>query len=245
MNQPPLPGQTPLTLHHLPTDALTAAGLNLVAVLPLSALHEEMCQRLISTGHDLGRYRQVLLFGHGGTALWRRLSPQALVTEHPVDDYTVVAVRQLLDAALPFARYEILYPGSTSIDLQSFGTLAGWHHRSPFWVGINARYGSWFAYRALVLADSEFPLTEPWQERSPCDSCEEKACVAACPAGALSSGTLDLPRCIAWRRQPGSPCRHQCLARNACPAGAEHRYDSDQMRHHYAASLKFIEALPD
>ena len=32
----------------------------------------------------------------------------------------------------------------------------------------------------------------------------------------------------------------RCVAREACPMGVEHRYDAEQMAHHYGASLATI-----
>lgn len=220
------------------------AGLNLLAVFPVSALPANAQDTLSSAGSEPQRYRQLLLVGHGGKALWREMQAAGPASSDPVDSYTLATVKRLLDNVMQGRRYDVVYPGTLSINLQHFGALAGWHHATPFWVGINARYGSWFAYRALILADSDFALTEPWQEPSPCSRCNEKPCLSACPANALASGSLDLPRCIDYRRQPASVCRYQCVARNACPVGVEHRYESDQMRHHYAASLEFIEAMP-
>ena len=70
----------------------------------------------------------------------------------PIDDYTRVAVDRCLQRILPPQAYRFLYPGNISIGLQQLGELAGWHHPSPFAIGIDAEWGSWFAYRALVLA---------------------------------------------------------------------------------------------
>lgn len=224
--------------------ALANAGLNLWAVFPIDGLPVGARDALVAAGYDPHRYRQVLLFAHGGQALWRQLQAAGPAAADPIDTYSRTVVQQILDGALQGKRYEMLYPGSVGLDLQQWGALAGWHHSSPFWVGINRRFGSWFAYRALVLADSDFALTSAWGEPSPCAECEAKPCLGACPANALSTGTLNLPQCITYRRQPQSLCRYQCMARNACPVGAEHRYNHDQMRHHYAASLKFIEAMP-
>lgn len=230
-----------MSLNH---EEFARAGLNLLAVLPITALPVNARESLGAAGHELARYRQLLLVGHGGKALWRQIQAAGPANADPVDTYTLVSVKRLLDAVMQAHRYAVVYPGGPAINLQHLGALAGWHHPTPFWVGINARYGTWFAYRALVLADSDFALTEPWPAPSPCIRCDKKPCLSACPADALASGSLELARCIEYRRQPESRCRHQCVARNACPVGLGHRYDGDQMRHHYAASLAFIEAMP-
>ena len=105
-------------------------------------------------------------------------------------------------------------------------------------VGIDTEWGSWFAYRAALLADTDFLPFLPVDRSSPCKTCQEKPCIAACPANALEGGDFSLQKCIAYRRRTGSKCQFTCLARVDCPVGAEHRYDDEQLRHSYGRSLE-------
>ena len=107
-------------------------------------------------------------------------------------------------------------------------------------VGIDLAWGSWFAYRAAVLADTDFLPFLPVDRSNPCTTCEARPCLTHCPADALADG-FSLHKCSNYRKQPNSLCRHTCLARLSCPVGVEHRYAEDQMRHTYALSLKAIE----
>jgi hypothetical protein len=127
------------------------------------------------------------------------------------------------------------------IGLQALGRAAGWHRAAPFKLGIDAVWGSWFAYRAVALADTRFAPTPVVDNGHPCATCTARACVRACPAGALEGGELNFPRCGLQRLRPDSPCALRCPARIACPVGAEHRYDEAQMQHAGALSLR---ALP-
>ena len=95
-------------------------------------------------------------------------------------------------------------------------------------------------HRAVVLADTSLPVSTRREAPSPCLSCADRACIAACPAQALADGTLDLDRCVAYRQQAESRCRDTCLARESCPVAAEHRYDADQLRHSYSRSLAML-----
>lgn len=158
-------------------------------------------------------------------------------SEHPIDDFTVSAVERWASAQLGDTRREIVYPGPAPVGLQALGRLAGWHHDSPFMVGINTGWGPWFAYRAVLLADSELAPTPPMEGGSPCLGCSAKPCVTTCPAGAMSEGRFDLAACIDHRRAPGSSCADTCLARLACPVRPEHRYPVEQIRHSYGRSL--------
>ena len=74
----------------------------------------------------------------------------------------------------------------------------------------------------------------------PCASCDRRPCVAACPANALTGEDFDLDACLHWRMAPASTCADTCLARLACPVGAEHRYDAAQIRHSYGCSLDML-----
>ncbi len=218
-------------------SSLDAAGLNLQAVFDLSALPAE----LRATLDPQGRHRRLLLIGHGGRRLWERVKVAGLASEHPIDEFTVAAVREWFAAQLPGSGYALLYPGDAPVGLQALGRLAGWHHESPFRVGVNAEWGSWFAYRAVALTDADLPPSAPLAGASPCASCAARPCVTACPAGALAGDDFSLPKCIAYRRQPESRCRITCVARTSCPVRPEHRYDDDQIAHSYSRSLAMIE----
>lgn len=220
-------------------SALNAAGLNLQAVFDLAALPAEMRAQLDSAN----RYRQLILIGHGGRALWEQVKAAGLVSAHPIDEFTTATVETWFASQLSGVLHGLVYPGDGPVGLQALGRLAGWHHESPFRVGVNAAWGSWFAYRAVVLADTDLPGTAPMPGASPCVSCLEQPCVTACPAGALDAPEFSLQKCIAYRRQPDSRCRITCVARTSCPVRPEHRYDDAQIAHSYSRSMAMIEAI--
>lgn len=230
-----------------PVDRLNAAGLNRQAVFNLADLPSDVCQKLMPQAGET----QLILLGHGGRRLWACVAPTAGESKDPIDDHCVATLRQLFAEELPEHRYRILYPGEQIIGLQALGQLAGWHHPSPFMIGVDARWGSWYAYRAVVLSDTDFPAQtpvdrdKPADPPSPCLSCTERPCITACPANALLDGHFDLARCSDYRLQADSPCAFTCLARLACPVGSEHRYDAAQLHHTYARSLQMIKHYRD
>lgn len=189
-------------------------------------------------------HRQLLVFGHAGKRMWKALrgaKPELGDSANPVDEFSLATVKVHLEDELGVRRWAALYPGTALVPLQELGTLLGWHQPSPLLVGISEAFGTWFAYRAVVVADTWLPLTPPASPSpSPCDSCVEKPCLSACLGAALTTGTLAIDRCVTFRARDASPCALRCHAREACPIGAEHRYDADQMRHHYGASLSTI-----
>lgn len=219
-----------------PAAQFDQAGLNRQHVFALDALPPE----LRATLGDTSAFRQLILLGHGGKRLWTCVKAADLPGEHPIDDYTIKIVNRVFATHFADHKYRILYPGDTPVGLQQLGAQAGWHHPSPFMLGIDREFGSWFAYRAAVLADTDFSPFLPVDRSTPCTTCASRPCITHCPADALANG-FSLNKCISYRQQATSLCRHTCLARLNCPVGVEHRYDEDQMRHTYALSLKAIE----
>jgi ferredoxin-like protein FixX len=255
--------------------SLAKKGLNLQKLLLLSVLPDEVYHSIAATCTRLGltidNYDRVLLLGHGGTVFWQCLQ-QHLQTaplsesyrDHPVDSYSY----DLLSAYLNNVPEDgcgastILFPHQPvagehlPLRLQALGQFAGWHHASPFMVGVNNDWGSWYAYRAVVLLGPELELDskeggeetkrghQDAGESSPCDSCRPKPCISACPAGALVKG-FDLKVCTGFRLSEGSVCAYQCLARLACPVGRQHQYTQQQMSYHYGQSLEMLKTYFD
>ncbi len=220
-----------------PAAQFDQAGLNRQHVFDLPPLPAEISKKL----GDTTGFRQLILLGHGGKRLWECVQATALTGENPIDDYTVQTIAAVFAQQLAGKRYRIIYPGDTPVGLQQLGKLAGWHHPSPFMVGIDSEWGSWFAYRAAILADTDFLPFLPVDRSSPCPNCVAQPCRSTCPASALTGNNFALDKCIAYRRQADSACQYTCLARISCPAGSEHRYGDAQLHHTYSRSLSMIE----
>jgi len=226
---------------------LSDHGLLLRGVLAMDSLPDSIRAVIAGGGPELLDHRQLLVFGHAGPRMWRALreaEPEPWTSPNPVDDFSLATVRAHLEDELGVRRWVALYPGPTMVPLQELGALLGWHQPSPLLVGISQAFGTWFAYRAVVVADTALPLTPAASpQTSPCDTCVEKPCLSACLGAALTTGTLSIDRCVSFRTSEASPCALRCPAREACPVGAQHRYDSDQIRYHYGVSLTTIRRL--
>jgi epoxyqueuosine reductase len=224
----------------LPFPELATHGLNLQAVFDLAQLPPDVLGSLRLSPEERPRYTQLMLIGHGGRQLWEVLQARSMQGADPIDTFAREQVEQLFapHGTLAGRRFRILFPGTLPVSLQRLGELAGWHHAAPFFVGVNRVWGSWFAYRAVAVADTALPVTPRMEGASPCDSCEAP-CISACPANALDDG-YNLMACLAYRKQEGSSCEDRCLARNACPVGAEHRYTEAQTSYHYLRSMADI-----
>lgn len=220
-----------------PTALLDQAGLNRQHVFDLTSLPAEVTAKL----GDTEGFSQLILLGHAGKRLWECAQTAGMVGEDPIDHYVRQTVARFFAEDFPTTRYQMVYPGNTPVGLQQLGKLAGWHNTSPFMVGIDSEWGSWFAYRAVILADSAFLPFSAVHRSTPCPDCVARPCVTACPASALSGPSFALDKCIAYRRQPDSACRTTCVARTTCPVGSEHRYCDAQLHHTYSISLRMIE----
>ncbi|MEO8169369.1 MAG: hypothetical protein ABI575_00705 [Oxalobacteraceae bacterium] len=220
---------------------LNNTGLNRQAVFNIDDLPAEMAAA-VRAGCTSGlACRQLILIGHAGRQFWTALKAAGVDSADPIDDFSKQSVQRWFADCQTHNSYEIIYPEVHMIGLQQLGQLAGWHHATPFMVGIDQEWGSWFAYRALVVADTEFEPTEPIDSAPPCSRCDHKICINSCPAAALDAGQLDLGKCVAYRKQAGSSCKATCLARLSCPVGSMHRYDEEQIRHSYSHSMRYIE----
>lgn len=216
---------------------LDDAGLNRQHVFNLGDLPADVLEPLSPQAGE----RQLILFAHAGQRLWARVQAAGLATAHPIDAYSLGTVRAWMAQALPWAQARVVYPeglpAGRHVGLQRLGSLAGWHHASPFFVGVDARWGTWFAYRVALLTDTALPPSAAEDLGHPCLRCPGKPCITACPGHALDSGSMDMQACHRQRLREGSPCALGCPARRACPVGAEHRYGEDQIRHSARASL--------
>lgn len=220
---------------------LNSAGLNRQAIFNIEDLPVEIVTSLLASGASVQSYRQLILIGHAGRMLWQSLKASGIVSENPIDDFTVQTMQHWFAECHAQNTCEIIYPGECAISLQRLGQLAGWHHATPFMVGIDREWGSWYAYRAVLLADTAFEPTKPVVSASPCKTCGDRVCIVNCPGAALEGGHFDIGKCVSYRKQTGSSCKTTCLARISCPVGSIHRYSDEQIQHSYSVSMRAIE----
>jgi hypothetical protein len=107
----------------------------------------------------------------------------------------------------------------------------------PLGVLMHPLAGPWHAYRGAILFEQMFDFSAPAAPTHPCDACTDKPCLNICPVNAISAVEFDVQACRGHLAAPqGAPCLTQgCLARNACPAGAQFRYLEAQQAFHQRA----------
>ena len=116
---------------------------------------------------------------------------------------------------------------------------AGAGFTSPLGMNIRADFGLWHAFRAAFLFDDLLDISPAPRGVSPCDACQAKPCLPACPVSAFSGTAYDVAACAGHLGSPeGKNCRNlTCLARLACPVAPGYRYSSSQMEFHMRAFM--------
>lgn len=88
---------------------------------------------------------------------------------------------------------------------------------SPVTLLVHEKAGLFCSYRGAIAVP--WVLTHPARQQSPCETCEPKPCLTACPVGAIDSHGYDVDRCHTYLDSPdGVECMQSgCAVRRACP----------------------------
>ena len=180
----------------------------------------------------------LVLVGFTGRENWSFFasSPEAADGKaNPLDRWSrrivgAVAARFGVAAIFPF-------DGPPWAPFQRWAQKAEPVYPSPLGMLIHPDWGLWHAWRGALAFSQLLELPQPDRRTSPCESCAEKPCLAACPVNAFSSAGYDVAACVAHLDSlEGADCRgYGCRARRACPVGAQHRYAPDQAQFHLRA----------
>lgn len=182
--------------------------------------------------------RMVILAGNVGSELWDKSGADIAATTgpDPLDRWT----RQTIDPIARSVGGAALYPfeGPPYWPFQRWAQRAEGVWASPIGIQIHPEYGLWHAYRAAILLRT--PLALPRAEQAhPCETCADRPCLTHCPVSAFSLDGYDVDRCVdhvvAMQHESGSCSASGCLARLACPVGADWRYRPDHARFHMSA----------
>ena len=110
--------------------------------------------------------------------------------------------------------------------------------QSPTGMMIHDTAGLMISIRGALIFPDPFAPTPA--APSPCDSCEERPCVDACPVGALSDRhAYDVPTCKAYlASDAGHDCMNKgCVVRRICPVSQQFDRPAAQSAFHMRAFL--------
>jgi hypothetical protein len=179
----------------------------------------------------LAQVRTVVLAGVAGRRGWDAFaaSPEAKDGgADPLDRFS----RRVVDALGADLGAKALYPfgGPPHWPFQQWARRAERVHPSPIAVLIHPTYGLWHAYRGALAFVEALDVRPLEASQSPCETCGERPCLSACPVGAFSNQGYDVAACAAHLTSAaGADCMAAgCLARRACPVGAEHAHGPEQ-----------------
>ena len=110
---------------------------------------------------------------------------------------------------------------------------------SPLGMLIHPEFGLWHAYRGGIAFGRPLTIAPVPKVSHPCEDCVGRPCLSACPVNAFTPSGYDVPACSAHLASTeGEDCLSAgCLARRACPVGAEHYYGASQAAFHMSAFL--------
>lgn len=203
------------TLDEIATRA-AAAGFDLIAPLAITAADAPL--------PTFGRDRALGVIVGNTRALWPRFKaalaadPSLAAEDDPLDRYTERSLSPL-GAAVFFAHTPTEHGW---LPIQRLAERAGLATFAPSGLSIHPIFGPWIALRALIVVDAEGTFIPPPPPIQPCDCAT--GCGPAREALARAGDPFD-PRASTWRAW--------AAVRLACPAGAAHRYDDEQLRYHY------------
>ncbi|HEX9771345.1 MAG TPA: ferredoxin [Kiloniellales bacterium] len=180
----------------------------------------------------------LLVIGNAGPAAWEVFSASPEAGDgapHPMDRWCKRVLGRLaaeLDGGAVFPSDGPPYP-----PFVAWAKRAAPVRESPLGMLIHPVYGLWHAYRGALALPERLPL--PVQERRdyPCDACQDKPCLTACPVSAFGPQGYRVADCVAHIETPqGADCMALgCRARRACPIGRSFVYDPPQAAFHMTA----------
>lgn len=187
---------------------------------------------------DGERAKTVVLLGNIGGSLWsafERWHGRHPVTD-PLDSWSKAIIRPVAEATGAVAFFPSDPPWQP---FQQWAMRAEGLKASPLGILIHPQYGLWHGYRgALAFRQALAPASVFCAAPHPCDVCETKPCLKNCPVSAVAAQAFDVGACrahLATVAGQAGCMQAGCLARDACPVGAEYRYPAAQLRFHMAA----------
>jgi hypothetical protein len=184
-----------------------------------------------------GHAETVVLLGNIGGSIWQPFSEWRQNNKDapdPLDTWSVAVIRPIAEAMGGTAWFPSEKPWQP---FQQWAMRAEVLQPSPLGVLIHPDYGLWHGYRGAIGFAQHIDFAMSMARPHPCNHCPDKPCLTTCPANAVAADHFDVPACRTYLAGEGErTCMLSgCLARNACPVGAKHRYPEEQLRFHMAA----------
>jgi hypothetical protein len=182
----------------------------------------------------------IALIGLDGRRGWTAFSASPEADDRaadPLDRWS----RRVVDSLAVELGARALYPfdGPPHWPFQRWARRAEWVHVSPLGLLIHPSDGLWRGYRGALAFAERLAVPPVRATTSPCSACRARPCLSACPVGAFTGAGYDVAACTAHLSdRAGGDCMERgCLARRACPVGAERAQDPQEAAFHMRAFL--------
>lgn len=181
--------------------------------------------------------KSVVLIGHGGSSFWPHFSHWLAQQDNALSDPLDTWSKEVLTDIARAHGANAYFPSD-----KPYRPFQRWAMRglgvkpSPLGILMHPKFGLWHGFRG-ALAFEKWDIEKAPMQAHPCESCDDKPCLSACPVDAFSSEGLDRVACHDYlATSEVKSCMLQgCGARNACPVRAEYRYATEQLQFHMSA----------
>ena len=189
---------------------------------------------------ELADVATIALLGLAGRRGWAAFSGSPEAQDGAADPLARWS-RRVVDALAAGLGARALYPfgGPPHWPFQRWARRAEPMHVSPLGLLIHPVDGLWRGYRGALAFAEPLAVPPPRAAASPCETCVARPCLSACPVGAFTGDGYDVAACAAHLSHPaGRACMEGgCLARRACPVGAERAHEPAEAAFHMRAFL--------
>ncbi len=185
--------------------------------------------------------RGLILAGNAGPGMWRSCARAPEFSDARPDALDRWSARVLSRLAEELGAIALFpFGGPPYLPFVAWAKRVEPVAESPLGILIHPDYGLWHAYRGALAFAERIDLPPRDGRARPCDTCLDKPCLSACPAGAFSGAGYDVPACVKHISTPdGADCMDLgCRARRACPVGRGHGHEKAQARFHMDAFLR-------
>ncbi|HQU68977.1 MAG TPA: ferredoxin [Albidovulum sp.] len=179
-------------------------------------------------------YRTLVLLGPEEPGFWPHLTAQPEWQDgrpDPIDRWSRRVIGRIAcdlggKAHFPFG-------GPPYRPFYQWALKSGRAWASPVTLLVHDRAGLMVSYRGAIALRERLDLPAP-PAASPCDTCDGKPCLTACPPGALGATGYDVPACNAFLDTPaGADCLSSgCAVRRACPVSRAYGRLPQQSAYH-------------
>ena len=185
-----------------------------------------------TTVDDLTGPGTLIMLGPLEPGFWAHVTGEPEFTDgndDPMDRWSRRVIDAIADEFSGTAHYPFGEP------LQPFMTWAlrsGRAWSSPVGLLVHNEAGLWVSYRGAIQVPRLLDL--PTVPQNPCDACDTRPCLTACPVGALTASGYDLQSCHDYLdTAEGQSCMSRgCAVRRACPQSQKYRRVNEQSAFH-------------